>query len=75
MLRADHRSWNLLILAGCVWREGGLYKQVCDSVEFVGNLWAKREKEEEKVRGKGGGRGRGERDMEREEIVEGGGGR
>ena len=48
-----------------MWGEGGLYKQVCDSGEFVGNLWAEREREEgeregerrerERVRRRGGG--------------------
>ena len=42
------------------WGEGGLYKQVCDSGVFVGNLWAEREREgEEEGEGeRGGWRGR-----------------
>ena len=56
-----------------MWGEGGLYKQVCDSGEFVGNLWAERERKREGEgerggeRGRGKGRGRGrERDTESE---------
>ena len=53
----------MLILAGW-WGggEGGLYKQVCDSGEFVGNLWAERERERERE---------GERERQREREGEG----
>ena len=65
-----------------------MYKQVCDSAEFVGNLWEERERERggrgrgrgrERGRGKGKGRGRGrgtqtDREGEwEEEGVRGGG--
>ena len=64
---ADHWSWNLLILRD-VWGEGGLYKQVCDSGEFVGNLWQRgRERE-----GEGGGEGEGEGERGGEGKAEGG---
>ena len=41
--------------------EGGLYKQVCESGEFVGNLWEERERERER---EGEGEGEGERERE-----------
>ena len=58
-----------------MWKEGGLYKQVCDSVEFAGNLWAEREREGEEERGgeekrEGGGRG-GRREWKGEGEEEG----
>ena len=58
----------MLILVGWVGR-GGLYKQVCDSGVFVGNLWAERERErEEEGEGKGKAEGGGgEREGEGEE--------
>ena len=42
-----------------MWGEGGLYKQVCDSGEFVGREGRERE-------GEGEGEGERERDRERE---------
>ena len=43
-LKADHRSWNLLFLAGCV----GRGRSVQNRCVGVGSLWAERE-------GRGGG--------------------
>ena len=57
-----------------MWGEGDLLQKVCDSGEFVGNLWAemerKRERESEGER-KRQREGEGERDTEREEEGEG----
>ena len=53
-----------------MWGEGGLYKQVCDSGEFVGNLWAEREREEGEEEGEG--EREGERERQREGEKEGG---
>ena len=61
----------MLILVGWVGR-GGLYKQVCDSGVFVGNLWAERE---ERGRGEGEEEGKGEGKVEGGGCGGGGGGR
>ena len=52
---ADHSSWNLLILTGCVGR-GRFVQNRC---VIVGSLWAERERERGRERGRGKGTWRG----------------